>query len=363
MKNLIKLFSVVGLFFVSCEAEKTDGQVYLDGTAGKAKISVKKKDKDAKVIKECSVVNADRCGAPGYPESVFWWPIANEDPEALFSVSDIYQMTYREYDDGSINIVGKTELNGCVADIDLWLINGMDYAQWIAIGGKYKDETPYGACSETDPEKLTYYIVDETRSTMEAAGCGDRDGLYTISHRPSNMTFGFQVGEGGALYDTGSDFGLGGWAWAIDASGKEHKLDFNFVIACEEEKECETAFARDLDGKNCFLEDDFDRWGWSIGPLGEGTNETYEIYAAAGQCDIYKGELVGSINVTYDNGEVKVEYHIDSNYEVTETHTYAGKTKYPSIDGEATVAPGQYSIEENLSGDIYVIAHAVVCKE
>jgi len=36
---------------------------------------------------------------------------------------------------------------------------------------------------------------------------------------------------------------------------------------------------------------------------------------------------------------------------------------FPLDNGEPTVAPGQYYIEENLSGDIYVIAHAVVCAE
>ena len=45
------------------------------------------------------------------------------------------------------------------------------------------------------------------------------------------------------------------------------------------------------------------------------------------------------------------------------THTYAGSNMFPMDNGVPTVAPGQYYIEENLSGDIYVIAHTVVCTD
>ena len=134
-------------------------------------------------------------------------------------------------------------------------------------------------------------------------------------------------------------------------------------MECEPEPSCETAFARGTDGNTCFIGEGFNRWGWSIGPLAEGTEETYEIYAAAGQCDIEKGELVGTVDVTYVGGEVSVTYNIDEGYTASETHTYAGSNMFPMDNGVPTVAPGQYYIEENLSGDIYVIAHTVVCTD
>ncbi|MEZ4811267.1 MAG: hypothetical protein R2819_12980 [Allomuricauda sp.] len=126
---------------------------------------------------------------------------------------------------------------------------------------------------------------------------------------------------------------------------------------------CETAFARGNDGNTCFIDTGlFSRWGWTIGPLSEGTSESYEVYAGAGQCDISKGQLVGTVDVEYVDGNVTVTYNIDSSYTVSETHTYAGNAMFP-VDkkGDPTVAPGQYTVQENLSGDIYVIAHAAVC--
>jgi hypothetical protein len=136
-------------------------------------------------------------------------------------------------------------------------------------------------------------------------------------------------------------------------------------VPCDcREVECETAFARGENGSTCFLDTDpvsFKRWGWTIGPLSEG-NYTYDIYAGAGQCDISKGTLVGTVDVSYIDGTVEFDYNIDAGYSVDETHSYAGKNMYPTDKkGKPTVAPGQYTIGENLSGEIYVIAHAVVC--
>lgn len=135
-------------------------------------------------------------------------------------------------------------------------------------------------------------------------------------------------------------------------------------LECEPEPVCETAFARTNDGSNCFLDNGFNRWGWSIGPLAEGTEGTYEIYAGAGQCDISKGTLVGTVDVSYVGGNVTVTYNIDEAFTVSETHTYAGNAMFP-VDkkGKPTVAPGQFTIQEDLSGEIFVIAHAVVCGE
>lgn len=146
----------------------------------------------------------------------------------------------------------------------------------------------------------------------------------------------------------------------------------------KEEKGCETAFAYYKDG--CFLDDEdnnFNRWGWVIGPLKENSKNEYDIYQAAGKCDINKGELIGSLYVTYtDDGTVEVEYKANLGYAFFETHLYVGKNKYPTLkNGKPTVAPGKYPYKHSLpggessdyfkidkvNGDIYIIAHAVVC--
>ncbi|NER11506.1 thioester domain-containing protein, partial [Muriicola jejuensis] len=136
-------------------------------------------------------------------------------------------------------------------------------------------------------------------------------------------------------------------------------------VPCDcRELECETAFARGENGATCFIDtpQEFDRWGWTIGPITEG-DYTYDVYAGAGQCDISKGVLVGTVDVSYSDGNVEFEYNIDEGYTVQETHSYAGKAMFPTDKkGRPTVAPGQYSIAKGLNGEIYIIAHAVVCK-
>ena len=139
-------------------------------------------------------------------------------------------------------------------------------------------------------------------------------------------------------------------------------------------KECETAFAYYEDG--CFLDDDFNRWGWKIGPLSEGFSGEFDIYAGAGKCKLTKGEFVGTLSVEYSEGTLTVNYDVVSGKCITETHLYAGNDEYPTLpNGKPTVAPGKYGNSnsypdgvssdsytiDGLSGDIYVIAHAVVC--
>ncbi|MCL6266210.1 thioester domain-containing protein [Flagellimonas myxillae] len=163
---------------------------------------------------------------------------------------------------------------------------------------------------------------------------------------------GFEPGEGQLL------------AVVLIPTNNRQPVFISIPLECESEPKggCETAFARGNDGNTCFRDEGFSRWGWTIGPLSEGADESYDIYAGAGQCDISKGELVGTVDVSYEDGEVTVVYNIDDAYDVQETHTYAGNEMFPiNRRGNYTVAPGKYEIEEDLSGDIYVIAHAVVC--
>lgn len=139
----------------------------------------------------------------------------------------------------------------------------------------------------------------------------------------------------------------------------------------------------------CFLsldlnsdgKDDFNRWGWTIGPLAEG-EYTFDIYAAAGQCDLGKGTNVGTLTVSYTTGTATVTYNMQGTnpmtgvaYNLVEAQLYVGDEILPrDVNGEFTVAPGQYPdvagelknvpsktfVVEGLTGDIYVVAHATV---
>ncbi|WP_340076484.1 hypothetical protein [Leptobacterium sp. I13] len=154
----------------------------------------------------------------------------------------------------------------------------------------------------------------------------------------------------------------------------------NLKFSCEEEEtefKCETMFAKGNDNAMCFIEDGFNRWGWTNGPL-SGGEYSFDLYAGAGQCDISKGTLVGTVTVAYDEntGEAEVTYTLDAGYTMRETHLYVGNDPYPKKRNKYTVAPGQFPYKHDLedatsdsytvtglSGEIYVIAHGVVCGE
>lgn len=147
----------------------------------------------------------------------------------------------------------------------------------------------------------------------------------------------------------------------------------------------ETAFAFNGAQSGCFRNfSDFisnpNRWGWTNGPITTGTYN-FPIYAAAGQCDISKGTLVGNLAVTYSGSTATCTYTINGTnpstglpYSLKEVHLYAGTEQFPrNNQNEFTIAPGQYPKKasnlsgqthtftvNNLSGAIYVIAHAVV---
>jgi len=146
----------------------------------------------------------------------------------------------------------------------------------------------------------------------------------------------------------------------------------------------ETAFAFDGDQGGCFVNySEFisnpNRWGWTNGPLAAGSYN-FPIYAGAGQCNIASGTLVGNLSVNYNGSSATVTYAISGSnpttglpYSLKEVHLYVGTEEFPRKNGDYTIAPGQYPKKAselngqtysftvgNLSGNVYVIAHAVV---
>ena len=115
------------------------------------------------------------------------------------------------------------------------------------------------------------------------------------------------------------------------------------------------------------------RWGWSNGPLAEGTY-TFDLWAGAGQNDLSKGTLVGEVTLVYAGGDVSVTYNTNTPYLLEEVHVFVGNDYLPENNNEYTIAPGQYPYINgdlsgvsshtteisNVSGDIYLTAHATV---
>lgn len=367
---------------ISCQTESIET---LDENL--LEVSAKKKGKDKKKLQqsapdftECNIIDADRSPfGSRQPAANFWW---SETPGATdFFNSDTYfsqdaynTLVYREYEDGTANILGTTVSGTCVVTVDVWLKDRKSWAEWSALGGEHKKEGTAGDASNS--EDMSFYVIDSVRSEISATG-GDcvQTGVFGLEQRPdpndpSTPNFGAHIGVGGANYDSDLNaVGLSTWGWLTDKTTGERLwlIDFNFTLECEQPslEGCETSFAigNSENDHACFDEAGFSRWGWNIGPLTEGTY-TYDVYAGAGQCDITKGALVGTVTITYENGNVSAEYNLIDGYINQETHFYAGTAPFPTKNnGSYTVAPGQYDVEENLSGEIYVIAHAVTCND
>ncbi|MCD4683547.1 MAG: hypothetical protein K8R86_09720 [Bacteroidales bacterium] len=155
---------------------------------------------------------------------------------------------------------------------------------------------------------------------------------------------------------------------------------FDYCKQSCQEPTCETAFAWGDEYATCFIDIPYlngNRWGWTNGPLSSGIYD-FELWAGAGQCDLSKGTLVGTLNIDYDGSIATVTYSMDAGFTLNETHLYIGDEPVPQKNnGQYTVAPGQYPykhddlngansdtyVVDGLSGDIYVIGHAVACGE
>jgi hypothetical protein len=140
---------------------------------------------------------------------------------------------------------------------------------------------------------------------------------------------------------------------------------------------CETAFARDAQANTCFLDDGFNRWGWTNYFENEG-DYMLDLYSGAGQCDLTKGEKSGNVQVAYNGGIVTVTIEMLDGFVMQEAQLYVGGVKYPTgNNGRPTVAPGQYTQVKpglndlvtyefdpiDVSGGIHVIVHVNTCKK
>ena len=172
-----------------------------------------------------------------------------------------------------------------------------------------------------------------------------------------------------------------GWSDGSPIVEKGNWSTFSSItLSCDDGPEpplfddCETAFAFgdvELDD----LPDPLDpsqpltsRWGWQI-TMQVGDTLTTPIFAGAGQNDVTKGTYVGDLLLSYDGQVVDATYQMFPEFVMTETHLFVGDSNIE------TAAPGQFgNLHENLetqtdlyevwidAPEIYVVAHAVVCK-
>jgi hypothetical protein len=210
------------------------------------------------------------------------------------------------------------------------------------------------------PRIVINYSVNNTNGSAEIIGGVDGEIVYDtyiweIEPDVNNSTGSFA----NSLY-TG-----------LFSGGEKHTLiKFNIEGTPEpNESDCETAFAFGDDAATCFIDLGFRNWGWSNGPFGPGEYE-FDVYAGAGQCDPSKGTHVGTVTLSYNGLEAVVMYNITEGYLLDDIHLYVGNDPLPkNKKGKNTVAPGLYPYGDPgtltytipIQGDIYIVAHGVVC--
>ncbi|MFS4469425.1 Ig-like domain-containing protein [Maribacter sp. 2210JD10-5] len=214
---------------------------------------------DKKTTEKCEVLNADRCDY--HEASNFHW-----SQTGFFSATDTAALSFEKYDDGTALISGSTMSGNCVAEVHVVLKDKQDWATWNANGGSFKSEGCTGAIAENQ----YYYLIDENNSyiTFSGSECGP-EGKFRVSNRPdhddpSTENYGFQVGQGGALFHSDSSAnGLSGWGW-MGPEGDERKweIDFNFLLDCQVQPNDDFDDNIDTDGDqvpdNVDLDDDND---------------------------------------------------------------------------------------------------------
>jgi hypothetical protein len=241
--------------------------------------------------------------------------------------------------------------------------------------GNFAYQTSYDPPASTD----TYVIpksalsLDENEQVVVAAHAA----LVSVDEN-GNVTGGETGwGDGDRFVDRGS------WATYISYAWQD------CVVDPPVETSTETAFARDMgESATCFLDldldgdlvGDFNRWGWTNGPLTTGNYE-FELYAGAGRCNLNAATDVGKVLVDYVGDTVTVTFMTEGtnpttgvNYSMADAHAYVGSAEMPTNGGSYTAAPGQYpQIASELdgatsksftftgvSGEIYVVAHSSV---
>ncbi|MGD1845631.1 MAG: T9SS type A sorting domain-containing protein, partial [Salibacteraceae bacterium] len=170
-----------------------------------------------------------------------------------------------EYPDGTARISGMVSNTQDASRqwyVDLWLNQKRDWTQWSALGRGYKDERNFAGQNFTT---WTYYELDHSR-VNSLTGAGSLAGSYlTITHRPSNLNFGFQIGQ--AANSKNADFGMSGWFYysgTVNGQTVNNLIgDVNFDISSITLGGCDGALVANATGGSGALS-----YAWSNGATG-----------------------------------------------------------------------------------------------
>ncbi len=330
-------------------------------------------------------VGISSCDDATDPSQGFGADVYLFDLEAMITADECYPLIAGQHTDAGevcvsvdnipdeLTVTYTTSGEWKMSEVHLWVGLSLADMPQTQNGSPKIGHFPY---KYEDPSGFTFYEFTVDLSSLGAAGevCAEEFLLlaaHAALHNGDREETGW--GQGKRFVQQGT--------WATY---------FEVPITCDEVPPppgSETAFAYGGDYATCFLDktfggQSFSRWGWTNGPLPP-DDYVFDIYAAAGQCDLIKGTLVGTLTVLYDGTEADVTYTVNPPYGLGETHLYVGEEPLPQkSNGDFTVAPGQYPFSDaDATGDgttreytgvlpvcdgacppegIYVVAHAVV---
>jgi len=181
------------------------------------------------LLYECTLSDYALDG-PGNAPHAIWLDILPNSPKYVYdSLGGIIQL----FDDSTAHITGRV-INITDStwqwDVDMWMFRPVDYPTWIAGGGMIKNDIADPAVIAANQANWTFWELDSTRSILTGVPGTffDLDTLR-ITHRPANLSVGFQLGIGGNARN--GNFGLGGWFY-YDGAYSGHG-DINVDLGCD----------------------------------------------------------------------------------------------------------------------------------
>ncbi|UTW61979.1 T9SS type A sorting domain-containing protein [bacterium SCSIO 12741] len=137
----------------------------------------------------------------------------------------------QQFPNGTARITGilvNTTDTSSKWSVDVHFSNGMNWTSWSALGRLYKDEHNKVGNHYLD---WTYYVMD-TSKTNAFTGLGSNAGeVLLLTHRPSNLKYGLQVGMAANSKD--ADYGFSCWFDYSSINGSYSGIgDFNADISC-----------------------------------------------------------------------------------------------------------------------------------
>ena len=162
----------------------------------------------------------------------FWLPgLPNvNDPRFRWTENGIFTVN----ENGTATLIGQivsVDNPSCGFQVQIDLVNRRNWNQWSALGRSYK------GCSDNDPSNNNYYQdweYYEIAGTSKLTGFGCYNGTLSISHRPADYTYGFQIGQGANVFNCDVP-GISAWFFYegyLNGKNREGHGDINALGGC-----------------------------------------------------------------------------------------------------------------------------------